>query len=170
MKYQRVVLQRTGGPDVLQVVEDEIPAPGSNQARVKILAADVSFSDVLMRRGQYPGAPRPPFTPGYAMVGVVEQLGSGALAPPVGQTVAALTFCGSYSQYLCLSAQELVPVPTDVDPVAAVSLVLSYVTGYQMLHRVAHVAHGNQILVHGAAGGVGTAILELGNLAGLVMY
>src|SRR5262249_55292778 len=72
--------------------------------------------------------------------------------------------------YLCLSAQELVPMPTGVDPAAAVSLVLSYVTGHQMLHRAAHVARGDQILVHGAAGGVGSAVLELGNLAGLVVY
>ena len=75
MKYRHVVVRQTGGPEVLQVVEDEVPAPGSGQARVKILAADVGFSDVNIRRGRYPGAPRPPFTPGYAMVGVVDELG-----------------------------------------------------------------------------------------------
>jgi NADPH:quinone reductase-like Zn-dependent oxidoreductase len=154
----------------LQLVEDELPAPGTGQARVRILAADVSFSDVNLRRGRYPGAPRPPFTPGYAMVGVVDQLGPEAAGPAVGQPVAALTFYGSYSQYICLPARELVPVPAGVDPAEAVSLVFSYVAAYQMLHRVARVARGARVLVHGAAGGVGTAFLELGHLAGLVTY
>src|SRR5919201_1341764 len=106
-KYQHVVIEHTGGPEVLRLVEDELQAPGAGQARVKILAADVSFSDVNMRRGRYPGAPRPPFTPGYAMVGVVDQLGPGAATPPVGQAVAALTFFGSYSQYIILPVHEL---------------------------------------------------------------
>jgi len=119
----------------LHVVEDELPALGTGQARVKILAADVSFSDVNIRRGRYPGAPRPPFTPGYAMVGVVDQLGPETSGPAIGQAVAALTFYGSYSQFICLSVQELVLVPTGVDPAEAVSLVLNYVAAYQMLHR-----------------------------------
>ncbi len=172
MKYRHVVVERTGGPEVMRVVEDELPEPGAGQARVKILAADVSFSDVNLRRGRYPGGPRPPFTPGYAMVGVVDQLGPGAVASrlAVGQTVAALTFYGSYSQYLCLPTRDLVPVPAGLDPAEAACLVLNYVAAYQMLYRVAHVAKGERILVHGAAGGVGTAFLELGQLAGLVMY
>lgn len=170
MKYRHVLIGRTGGPEVLRLVEDELPAPGRGQARVKILAADVSFSDVNMRRGRYPGAPRPPFTPGYAMVGVVDQLGPEASGPAVGQAVAALTFYGSYSQYITLPVQELVPVPAGVDPAEAVTLVLNYVAAYQMLHRIARVARGQRILVHGAAGGVGTAFLELGHLAGLEIY
>lgn len=170
MKYRRVVVDRTGGPEVLQIVEDELPAPGSGQARVKILAADVSFSDVNVRRGKYPGAPRPPFTPGYAMAGVVDQLGPGVAGPVVGQAVVALTFYGSYSQYICLPANDLVPAPEGLDPAEAVCLVLSYVSAHQMLHRLAHVTQGARILVHGAGGGVGTAFLELGRLAGLEMY
>ena len=154
----------------MQIVEDDLAAPGPGQARVKILAADVSFSDVNIRRGRYPGAPRPPFTPGYAMVGVVDQLSPEMSAPPEGQMVAALTFYGSYSQYICLPAHELVPVPAGVDPAEAVTLILNYVAAHQMLHRVAHVSPTQRILVHGASGGVGTAFLELGKLAGLQMY
>jgi NADPH:quinone reductase-like Zn-dependent oxidoreductase len=170
MKYRHVILEHTGGPEVLHVVEDELPAPSAGQVRIKILAADVSFSDVNLRRGRYPGAPRPPFTPGYAMVGVVDQLGSGAVGLAVGQAVAALTFYGSYSQFICLPVRDLVPMPAGLDPAEAVSLVLNYVAAYQMLHRVAHVARGERILVHGAAGGVGTAFLELGHLAGLQVF
>jgi len=71
MKYRHVVVRRTGGPEVMQIVEDELPAPISGEVLVKVLAADVGFSDVNIRRGRYPGGPRPPFTPGYAIVGAV---------------------------------------------------------------------------------------------------
>jgi NADPH:quinone reductase-like Zn-dependent oxidoreductase len=104
------------------------------------------------------------------MVGVVDQVGPLTSGTTVGQTVAALTFYGGYSQYLCLPAHELVPVPAGLDPAQAVCLVLNYVAAYQMVHRVAHVTQGERILVHGAAGGVGTAFLEVGQLAGLEMY
>lgn len=170
MKYRRVVVERTGGPEVMRIVEDDLPAPSKGEARVKILAADVSVSDVNVRRGRYPGAPKPPFTPGYAMVGVVEQLGPDTPWPSIGRVVAALTFYGSYSQYICLPVEELVPAPAEVDPAEAVTLVLSYVSAHQMLHRLAHVVRHQRILVHGAAGGVGTAFLELGRLAGVEIY
>jgi len=170
MRYRHVVVRQIGGPEVLQVVEDEIPAPRTQQALVKILAADVGFSDVNIRRGRYPGAPRPPFTPGYALIGAVDQVGPDTSGLEVGQLVAALTFVGAYSQYIVLPAEELFPVPGGVDPAEAVTLVLNYVAAYQMLHRVAHVSRGQGILVHGAAGGVGTALLELGRLAELEMY
>lgn len=170
VQYRHVVVRRTGGPEVLEVVDDELPEPGPRQARVKILAADVSFSDVNVRRGRYPGAPRPPFTPGYAMFGVVERLGAGASGMSVGQHVAALTFFGSYSEFICLPVEELVPMPTGLDPAEAVTLVLNYVAAYQMLQRVARVQRGQQILVHGAGGGVGTALVQLGRLAGAEVY
>jgi NADPH:quinone reductase-like Zn-dependent oxidoreductase len=170
MKYRHVVVRHTGGPEVLQIAEDELPAPISGQALVKILAADVGFSDVNIRRGRYPGGPRPPFTPGYAIAGIVERLGPDTSGLEAGQAVAALTFYGGYSQYIVLPVQELYPVPAGVDPGEAVTLVFNYVAAYQMLHRVARVAEGQRILVHGAAGGLGTAFLELGHLAGLEMY
>jgi NADPH:quinone reductase-like Zn-dependent oxidoreductase len=170
MKYRHVVIGQFGGPEVLQVVEDDLAAPRSGQALVKVLAADVGFSDVNIRRGRYPRGPRPPFTPGYAMVGVVDRLGPDAAGLQPGQRVAALTFTGSYSQYIVLPAPELYPVPEEVDPAEAVTVTFNYVAAYQMLHRVAHVERGWRTLIHGAAGGLGTAFLELGHLAGLEMY
>ena len=169
-RYRRVVVSRTGGPEVLEVVEDDLPSAGRGQTRVRVSAADVSFSDVNLRRGRYPGGPRPPFTPGYAMVGVVDEIGPDVAGLTIGQSVAALTFYGSYSQYLCVPVEQLVAMPESLDPAAAVVLVLSYVSAYQMLHRVAHVGEGDRILVHGAAGGVGTAFLELARLAGVEVW
>ncbi|GHO83180.1 medium chain dehydrogenase/reductase family protein [Dictyobacter formicarum] len=170
MKYQRVMLTKAGGPQVLQLREDELPEPGPDEVRVKILAAGVAFADVLMRYGKYPGLPRLPFTPGYDLVGMVEKCGAAARTYAVGTMVAALPRFGGYSQYICLSEHELVPVPGEIDPAEGVCLVLNYLTAYQMLHRVAHVKVGQRVLVYGAAGGVGTALLQLGKLFGLEMY
>ena len=166
----RVQVSRYGGPDELRLVEEERPEPGPGQARVKVLAAGVSLPDVMMREGIHPETPRLPFTPGWDLVGVVDRLGAGAPGIAPGQTVAALPIHGAYAEYVCLPAPSLIPVPDGVDPAEAVSLVLNYITAYQMLHRTAKVKAGESALIHGAAGGVGTALLQLGRLAGLEMY
>jgi NADPH:quinone reductase-like Zn-dependent oxidoreductase len=138
--------------------------------RVKILATGVAFADVMIRRGVYPGLPPLPFTPGYDMVGVIDTVGPGARAFSPGQMVAALTIFGSYSQSICLPAEDLVVVPEGIDPVEASCLPLNYLTAYQLLHRMAKITPGERMLVYGAAGGVGTALLQLGKLAGLQVY
>jgi NADPH:quinone reductase-like Zn-dependent oxidoreductase len=88
---QRVVVDHYGGPEVLQVVEDEVPEPGPGEVRVRVLTAGVSFTDSQLRAGTYLGVPRPPFTPGYELVGVVEALGPGCSRLQVGDRVGALT-------------------------------------------------------------------------------
>jgi NADPH:quinone reductase-like Zn-dependent oxidoreductase len=118
----------------------------------------------------HPETPRLPFTPGWDLVGVVDRLGDGIAGLEPGQSVAALPITGAYAEFVCLPQTELVPVPSGLDTAEAVSLVLNYVTAFQMLHRSAHVRPGQRVLIHGAAGGVGTALLQLGRLAGLEMY
>lgn len=172
MPYKRVVISEYGGPDVLKVVEEAtLPEPQAGEVRVKVLAAGASATDTMVRTGNYPGLKdKPPFSPGYDMVGVVDKLGPGVTQPAVGQRVADLTVVGSYSEYMCLSADRLVPVPDGLDSADALTLVLNHVTAYQMLHRIAQVKKGQRILVHGAAGAVGTAFLQLGKLLDLEMY
>ena len=170
MKYKRITVTHYGGPEELRVVEEERPEPKRDEARVKVLAAGVSLPDVMMREGIHPETPSLPFTPGWDLVGVVDQLGNGASAIQTGQTVAALPITGAYAEFICLPQRELVPVPPGLDPAEAVSLVLNYITAYQMLHRTAHVKRGQRVLIHGAAGGVGSALLQLGRLVGLEMY
>jgi len=167
---KRVVVDRYGGPEVLRVVDDDIPQPGPGEVRVRVLAAGVSLTDAQLRAGTYLGVPRPPFTPGYELVGVVDALGSGCSRLHVGDRVAALTVYGGYAEYVCIPEAEAVEVPQGLDPAEVVGLVLTYTTAYQMLHRSAHVQTGESVLVHGAAGRVGVAVLELGALAGLRMY
>jgi len=175
MKHHRVVVSRHGGPNVLQLVEEDIPEPQAGEVRVKVLAAGVSAYDLMFRRsGTLPGTPRVPFTLGEDVVGVVDKLAEGVSSIEPGQMVAGATWAigvgGGYAEFICLPASELVPVPSDVDPTEAVCLVVNYLTAYMAMHRTANVRSGERILVHGAAGGVGTALLELGKLAGLEMY
>jgi NADPH2:quinone reductase len=111
---------------------------------------------------------RPPFTLGWDVVGVVDKLGDKVSTWQTGQMVVALPIVGGYSEYVFLPSNELIPVPPGLDHAEAVSLVLNYTTAYQMLHRCAHIKPAEIILINGgAAGGVGTALLQLGKLANL---
>jgi NADPH:quinone reductase-like Zn-dependent oxidoreductase len=170
VKHTRIVVTRYGGPDALQVLEEECPEPKVGEARVRVLAAGVCLPDLLMREGVHPETPALPFTPGWDLIGVVDRLGDGISVLEPGQIVAALPISGAYAEFVCLPQRELVPVPLGLDAAEAVSLVLNYVTAYQMLHRSAKVRRGQRVLIHGAAGGVGSALLQLGRLAGLEMY
>ncbi|HSA86114.1 MAG TPA: medium chain dehydrogenase/reductase family protein [Nitrospira sp.] len=170
MKHTRIIVTRYGGPDALQVVEEECPEPTHGEVRVNVLAAGVSLPDIMMREGIHPETPAVPFTPGWDLVGMVDRVGPGVSGLEPGQIVAALPISGAYAEFVCLPQAELVPVPHDLDAAEAVSLILNYITAYQMLHRSAKVRADQHVLIHGASGGVGSALLQLGRLAGLNMY
>src|SRR5215470_7710303 len=170
MRHTRIIVTQYGGPDELRVVEEECPEPKDGEVRVRVLAAGVSLPDLLMREGVHPETPRLPFTPGWDLIGVVDRLGDGVSGLEPGQIVAGLPITGSYAEFVCLPQHELVPVPSGLDVAEAVSLILNYVTAYQMLHRSAKVRSGQRVLIHGAAGGAGSALLQLGRLAELEMY
>ena len=170
MKSLRIIVRRLGGPEVLETLEEEAPEPGQSDVRVRVLAAGVSFADLLMREGIHPEKTLLPFTPGWDIVGVVEKTGEQVSQSIAGQMVAALPIHGGYAQHICLPPSELTAVPDGLDPAEAVSLVLNYITAYQMMHRLAHASRGQRALIHGAAGGLGTALLQLGRLVGLEMY
>jgi NADPH2:quinone reductase len=170
VKHTRIVVARYGGPDELRAVQEECPLPKPGEVRVRVRAAGVALPDVMMREGIHPETPPLPFTPGWDLVGVVDSLGAGVSGVEPGRMVAALPIHGAYTEFICLPQRELVPVPAGVDPGEAVCLILNYVTAYQMMHRSARLGTGRRALVHGAAGGVGSALLQLGRLAGLEMY
>jgi len=169
-RMKRVVIDHFGGPEVVRVAEDEEPLPAEGQARVRVLASGVSLSDAQMRAGTYLGGPKPPFTPGYELVGVIDQLGPGCSRLRVGDRVGVLTQWGANAELVCVPEKYAVAVPEELDPAEVVSLVFTYMTAYQMLHRAARAKSGESLLVHGAAGRVGTAVLELAALAGLRVY
>jgi len=167
---KRVLIDHFGGPEVVKVVDTADPRPGPGEVRVKVLAAGVSLTDAQLRAGTYLGGPKPPFTPGYELVGTVEQLGPGCSRLQVGDRVGSLTVWGADAERVCVPEKYAVAVPEDLDPAEVVSLIFPYMTAYQMLHRTAMVQPGESVLVHGAAGRVGTAALELGVAAGLSLY
>lgn len=171
MNHRRVIIPEPGKPDVLKVIEERIPQPKTNEVRVKVFAAGVARADILMRRGQYPEAvPAYPFTPGYDVAGEVDSLGEGSLKFKPGERVVALIETGGYGEYVCLPEARLFRVPKELDPAEVVCLPLNYITAYQTLHRFANVKPGEQILIHAAGSGVGTAQLQLGKLVELEMY
>src|SRR6201982_2444958 len=170
MTHTRVIITHYGGPDGIRGVQEECPEPKAGEVRVRVLAAGVSLPDVMAREGIHPETPPVPFTPGWDLVGVVDRFGAGVSGIEPGQIVAAMPISGAYAEFVCLPQRELVPVPSGLDAAEAVSLVLNYITAYQMLNRSAKGRRGQRVLIHGAAGGVGSALLQLGRLAGLEMY
>jgi NADPH:quinone reductase-like Zn-dependent oxidoreductase len=170
MKYKSVVVTQRGGPDVIRIVEKDLRPPSAGEARVRILATPVCQDDVACRVGNRPFLRKTPFVPGYSMIGIVDALGEGVSNVAVGDRVAALTSYESHAEYIYLDAEKLVHVPASLDPAKAVTLILNYLVAYQVLHRFAEVKAGDKVLIVGASGGVGTAFLQLGKLAGLKMY
>lgn len=173
--YKSVVAQRLGPPEMLEVREFPLLPPRPGYVRIKVLAASVSQPDVTVRRGDtlYRGTPlgrKPPFVPGYAVIGTVDAVGSGVASATVGDRVGALTVVGGYTEYLYWRADRLIPAPKTLDPAEAVTLILNYVVAYQTMHRSTRVKAGDIVLIIGASGGVGTALLQLGELAKLKMY
>ena len=168
---KRLVVTRRGGPEVLEVVTEDLPEPGPGEIRVQTLAAGVSSYDVMLRGHWFPGQ-KPPYTPGEDVVGLVDKLGEGVSSLEVGQRVGLWTFgdAGGYAEYICTPAERAVPVPSDLDSAEAVALIVNYLTASLAMDKMAAVERGERILAHGAAGGVGSALVQLSALAGLEIY
>lgn len=170
MKYKRIVVTRRGPPENLQITERELRDPADGEVRVKVLACCVCLPDVQARYGLSPFAPKVPFVPGYAIVGVVDAAGRRITEVRPGDRVAAYLIIGGYAEYVYLRENQIIPMPQSLNPAEAVPLLLNYLTAYQALHRSAKVKEGDRVLIIGASGGCGTAFLDLGRLANLKMY
>lgn len=167
-----VQVKSFGGPDGLEVADAPLPTAGRGEVRVRVLASGIEFTDTLIRRHLYPqtGLRRPPFVMGYDVIGEIDQVGPGVTGFRIGDRVADMTVVGSNAAYRTLRAKDLTRVPEGVGSAEAATLILSWMTAYQLLHRAARVKPGQRVLVHGAAGAVGQAVLVLGRLAGLEMW
>jgi NADPH:quinone reductase-like Zn-dependent oxidoreductase len=169
MTWEHIRIARFGGPEVLELIEEQtIPDPVRDEVLIRVLAGGTGFTDSFIRRGRYPDFKGPlPFTPGYDLVGVVEKTGPDVNVPHVGDLVADLCVVGGYAQYAIRPARFLVPVPAGVDPAEGVCIPLAYLTAFQMMTRVCRLTPGATILVIGASGSVGTALLDLARHLGL---
>lgn len=151
----------------MQVREGASRAPGPREVLVAMEATGVSYAEVQMLRGRYPGQPAFPFVPGYDVVGRVVATGPGADAGLQGKRVATITGFGAWAEFIVLRAAELVVVPEGLDAAEVDALIVNGVTAFKMLHREARVRFGQVIVVHGAGGGVGSLLVQLARLAGV---
>ncbi len=172
MPWNRVTLKAFGGPENLELeTVADLPEPGAGEVRVRVLVTSAAFTDVMIRKGMYPDVKdKPPFTPGYDMVGIVDATGPGAARFTPGDRVADLTTIGAYAEYICMREDRLTLVPEGVSEVDALGMILSAVTPYQMLTRVAKMQAGQSLLIHGAGGAVGTAMLQLARDAAIAAF
>lgn len=166
---RRVTFTAYGGPEVISVVaERRVPAAGPGEARIRVDASSLVFTDMLIRRNLYPMLKTlPGATLGYDVVGRIESLGPGTTGPLPGTRVATLMQVGGGQDWVILPVQGLVPVPAHLDPVQVEPLILSYMTAWQCLTREARVAAGDHILVIAASGAVGLAALDLARAMGV---
>lgn len=172
MTWKKIVLTGFGGVNKLEMQTAEaLPEPEGDEVRIRILVTSAAFTDVMIRKGLYPDVKeKPPFTPGYDLVGVVDAIGPEVSRFHRGDRVADLTTIGAYAEYICLPEDRLTPVPEGVSDTDALGMILSAVTPFQMLHRVAKAQAGQSLLIHGAGGAVGTAMLQLARDAEITAF
>ena len=156
-----VWITRPGGPGALEVRETADPEPGPGQVRIRVSAAGLNFAEVMAAQGLYPDAPKPPCVVGYEVAGVVDAPGERVQGYAVGQRVLAMTHFGGHADLVCVPADHVLAIPDAMSFEEAAAIPVNYVTAYHMLFRVASVRPGERVLVHMAAGGVGTAVLQL---------
>jgi NADPH:quinone reductase-like Zn-dependent oxidoreductase len=151
----------TNGPDSLDVRETADPEPGPGQVRIRVRAAGLCFAEVMAAQGLYPGAPSPPAVLGYEAAGVIDKVGEGVDERRVGGHVVALTRFGGHSDVVCVPAGQAFAIPHGKDFTEAAAIPVNYLTAYHILFRAITVRPGERVLIHMAAGGLGTAALQL---------
>jgi NADPH:quinone reductase-like Zn-dependent oxidoreductase len=170
MKYKSIIITKRGGPEVLQIVENDFHLLAKDEVLIKIQACRIGGTDVAMRYFNYPFAPKIPFVSGYEIIGFVEDTGTDVTRVQIGDHVGAFTVYGGYSEYIYLKQEHLVKVPKILDSAEAATVILNYTSAYQMLKKLAKVKEGDYILITGASGGVGSALLDLGKSEQLILY
>jgi NADPH:quinone reductase-like Zn-dependent oxidoreductase len=152
VKYKSILVSKYGGPEALQIVENDLRPPAAREVRIKVLAAAVCRPDVTVRTGKalYSGTllgQKFPFVPGYAIIGDVDAVGEGVTNIIVGERIGVLTIVGGYTEILYWRSDRLIPVPRTLDPAEAVTLILNYIVAYQVLHRSVKVKAGEKALM-----------------------
>jgi NADPH:quinone reductase-like Zn-dependent oxidoreductase len=158
---QQIWIKKHGGPEVLEVRRADDPAPGPGQVRVRAHAVGLNFAEISARQGLYPDAPKPPCVVGYEGAGAVDALGDGVTRWSAGDRVVFMSRFGGHSDVVCVPENQVFRMPDSMSFEDGAALPVNYVTAYHMLFVVRRIQSGDTILVHMAAGGVGTAVLQL---------
>ena len=156
-----VVLTGHGGPEVLEVQERPDPPVGPGEVRIDVRAAGINFADTMARVGLYPDAPKPPCVLGYEVSGEVESVGDGVEAPSVGDRVVAGMRFGGQASMVTVPADQVLPLPDRLSFEQGAAIPVNYATAYCALVLMGGVKPGERVLVHAAAGGVGTAGVQI---------
>jgi NADPH:quinone reductase-like Zn-dependent oxidoreductase len=154
-------LRGHGGPDVLELREAPDPAPRADEVRVRVAAVGVNFAEIMARKGLYPDAPPPPCVLGYEGAGIIDAIGAEVTGLRVGARVLYISHFAGQADTVCVPARQIYELPSGMSFEEAAALPVNYLTAYHMLFRVTRVAPGDHVLIHMAAGGVGTALLQL---------
>lgn len=163
----RVAITKAGSPSVLKILEMDMPIPKEGEVCIEVHFAGINFADTLMRLGLYQPRPPFPFTPGYELSGTINSLGSGVTGFEVGQRVVAAMPTGGQSSHVTVKTSRVIPVPDEMGLDEAAAMPVTYLTAHHMLHYLGHLKKGETVLIHGGAGGVGTAALQLCQWAGI---
>ncbi len=161
-----VIVTKHGDPDKMEIQDVSMPIPGPNEICIKVSKAGINFADILSRMGLYPGAPKPPFTPGMEVSGTIHELGPDVEDFEVGDRVVGSGTSGGYAEYTVSNCKGVFKIPKDVSFEVAASFPAVYLTSYLMIIHPGDLQPGESILIHGAAGGVGLASIELAKIAG----
>ena len=164
---RRLVITKAGSPSVLDVIEMTMPEPKQGEVCIEVHFAGINFADTLMRLGLYQPRPPFPFTPGYEVSGIVHSLGKGVKDFEVGQRVVAAMPNGGQASHVIAAVSRVIPLPDEMSLEKAASMPVTYITAHHMLHHLGNLKPTDTVLIHGGAGGVGTAALQLCQWAGI---
>ena len=158
---KRIVYTKRGGLEAIEIIDEKSPEPGNNEVMIEVHRAGINFADLMMRQGLYGAAPDFPFTPGYEVSGVIRAIGSDVERHNVGDRVVALTGFGGYAEQVVVSEERAWTLPDNVSFDAAAAMPVTYLTAHHMLVHLGNFREGDSVLVHHAAGGVGTATAQI---------
>ncbi|RAH15623.1 MAG: alcohol dehydrogenase [Methanobacteriota archaeon] len=162
-----VAITKAGSPSVLKIIEIDMPVPKEGEVIIEVHYAGINFADTLMRLGLYQPRPPFPFTPGYEVSGTIKSLGEGVTGFEVGQRVVAAMQTGGQCSHVSVKSSRVIPIPDEMGLDEAAAMPVTYLTAHHMLHYLGHLKKGESVLIHGGAGGVGTAALQLCQWAGI---
>jgi synaptic vesicle membrane protein VAT-1 len=170
-----MVVRRYGQPEVFEVQQVPDPQPKAGEALIRVKAIGINFADLLQRMGLYPGSPKPPFIPGLEIAGVVEKIVEGskrdetnALKP--GDAVVAMPHFKAYAEWVAVPTNTVYRIPAGMPFEDAAAFPVNYLTAYHSMFTMGNLQPGDRILIHGAAGGVGIAAVQLARARGLVIF
>jgi NADPH:quinone reductase-like Zn-dependent oxidoreductase len=169
------VIRRSGAPEVFEIQERPNPQPEPGEVLIRVKASGVNFADILQRIGIYPRTPKPPFVPGLEVAGVVEKVGEAGkpadatdLRP--GDAVVALTNFNAYAEWVTTPARLAFRIPAGMGFDEAAAIPVNYLTAYHSIVMMGNMLPGDRILIHGAAGGVGIAAVQIAKARGLTIF